>query len=72
MRVARLREQQETLLDDDEQADEDGCYPPRKDSIPWHPNPHAELSVYTTIHRIRRLVTASIGEIDCFETMGDG
>lgn len=61
LRVARAREDQETLLEDGAQADDDGCYPPRKDSIPWQPNPHAKLSVYTTIHRIRRLVIASIG-----------
>ena len=60
LRVARRREEQETLLDDG--ADDDGCYPPRKDSVPWQPNPHAQLSVYTTIHRIRRLVAASIGQ----------
>lgn len=62
LRVARRREEQETLLEDGDQADDDGCYPPRKDSIPWQPNPHARLTVYTTIHRIRRLVIASIGK----------
>ncbi|KAF1352093.1 receptor-activated Ca2+-permeable cation channel [Delphinella strobiligena] len=60
--VARRREEQETLLGDGEQADDDGCYPPRKDSIPWQPNPHAGLPLYTTIHRIRRLVIASIDD----------
>lgn len=62
LRVQRRREEQETLLEEGEQADDDGCYPPRKDSIPWQPNPHAKLGVYTTIHRIRRLVIASIGK----------
>ncbi|GAB7357461.1 hypothetical protein MBLNU459_g0004t1 [Dothideomycetes sp. NU459] len=62
LRLARSREEQETLLGDEEQADDDGCYPPRKDSIPWQPNPHAALPVYTTIHRIRRLVIASIDD----------
>lgn len=63
LRLARSREEQETLLGDEEQdADDDGCYPPRKDSIPWQPNPHAKLPVYTTIHRIRRLVITSIDD----------
>lgn len=68
LRVARRREEQETLLEDDEQADDDGCYPPRKNSVPWQPNPHAKLPVYTTIHRIRRLVIASIGKYTLKET----
>lgn len=59
--MARRREETEMLLEDGEEADDDGCYPPRKDDVPWQPNPHAKLSVYTTIHRIRRLVIASIG-----------
>lgn len=61
VRLAMSREEQEQLLGDDEQADDDGCYPPRKDSIPWQPNPHRQLPIYTTIHRIRRLVIACIG-----------
>lgn len=61
MRLARSREEQETLLDDEEQADDDGCYPPRKNDDPRAPNPHGRLPVYTTIHKIRRLVVASIG-----------
>lgn len=61
MRLARSREEQETLLDDAEQADDDGCYPPRKNDDPRAPNPHGRLPVYTTIHKIRRLVVASIG-----------
>lgn len=65
VRLAMSREEQQQLLDDDdgdgEQADDDGCYPPRKDSIPWQPNPHRQLPIYTTIHRIRRLVIACIG-----------
>lgn len=61
MRLARSREEQETLLDDEEQADDDGCYPPRKNDDPRAPNPHGWLPVYTTIHKIRRLVVASIG-----------
>lgn len=61
LRLARSREEQETLLGDEEQADDDGCYPPRKNDDPKTPNPHRSLPVYTTIHRIRRLVIASIG-----------
>lgn len=61
MRIARSREEQEELLDDEEQADDDGCYPPRKNDDPRAPNPHGWLPVYTTIHKIRRLVVASIG-----------
>lgn len=61
MRLARSREEQETLLNDEEQADDDGCYPPRKNDDPRAPNPHGRLPVYTTIHKIRRLVVASIG-----------
>lgn len=61
MRMERSRQEQETLLDDEEQADDDGCYPPRKNDDPRAPNPHGWLPVYTTIHKIRRLVVASIG-----------
>lgn len=61
LRLARSREEQETLLGEHEEADDDGCYPPRKNSEPTVPNPHLGLPVYTTIHKIRRLVIASIG-----------
>ncbi len=61
LRLARRREEQETLLGEHEEADDDGCYPPRKNDDPRAPNPHSELPVYTTIHKIRRLVIASIG-----------
>ena len=64
VRLAMSREEQQQLLDDDDEpADDDGCHPPRKDSIPWQPNPHRQLPVYTTIHRIRRLVIACIGTL---------
>ena len=65
LRLARSREEQETLLGDEEQADDDGCYPPRKSDDPRTPNPHGWLPVYTTIHKIRRLVIASIGMLTC-------
>ena len=61
LRLARAREEQETLLGEHEEADDDGCYPPRKNSDPTVPNPHAALPVYTTIHKIRRLIVASLG-----------
>ncbi|KAK5125212.1 hypothetical protein LTR85_000888 [Meristemomyces frigidus] len=62
LRLARSREEQETLLADEEQADDDGCYPPRKNDEPRVPNPHSWLPIYTTIHKIRRLVIASIDD----------
>jgi len=61
LRLARSREEQETLLGEEEQADDDGCYPPRQNDEPRIPNPHRHLPIYTTIHKIRRLVIASIG-----------
>ena len=61
MRLARSREEQEELLNEEEEADDDGCYPPRKNDDPRAPNPHGWLPVYTTIHKIRRLIVASIG-----------
>jgi len=63
LRLARSAEEQETLLGEEEVADDDGNYPPRKNDDPRAPNPHANLPVYTTIHRIRRLVIASIGMV---------
>ena len=61
LRLARSREEQETLLGEEEQADDDGCYPPRISDEPRAPNPHRNLPIYATIHKIRRLVIASIG-----------
>lgn len=61
LRLARTREEQETLLGDEELADDDGCYPPRQSDAPRVPNPHRTLPIYTTIHKIRRLIYASIG-----------
>ena len=62
LRLARSREEQETLLGADEEADDDGCYPPRIDDQPRRPNPHSNLPIYATIHKIRRLVIASIDD----------
>src|ERR1700761_1228581 len=61
LRLARSREEQETLLEEGEEADDDGCYPPRINDEPRAPNPHKSLPVYGTIHKIRRLVIACIG-----------
>ena len=61
LRLARAREEQEELLGEGEQADDDGCYPPRKTDDPRAPNPHSSLPIYTTIHKIKRLITAAIG-----------
>ena len=63
LRLARSREEQETLLGVEEEADDDGCYPPRVDDAPRQPNAWAHLPVYTNIVRIRRLVIASIGTV---------
>ncbi|KAK3677264.1 hypothetical protein LTR78_002802 [Recurvomyces mirabilis] len=62
LRLARAREEQEELLGDGEQADDDGCYPPRKTNDPRTPNPHSSLPIYTTIHKIKRLITAAIDD----------
>lgn len=62
LRLARSREEQETLLGDEECADDDGCFPPRINDEPRIPNPHRNLPIYATIHKIRRLVIASIGK----------
>jgi hypothetical protein len=76
LRLARSRQEQEELLDDEEQADDDGCYPPRKNDDPRVPNPHGWLPVYTSIHKIRRLIVASIGRFihifhyRCFHLVG--
>lgn len=63
LRQERSRQEQETLLGAEDQADDDGCYPPRVTDEPRTPNPHKRLPVYSTIHKIRRLVIATIGEI---------
>ncbi|KAF7191608.1 Calcium channel YVC1 [Pseudocercospora fuligena] len=62
LRMQQARAEQEMLLGDHEEADDDGCYPPRKNDDPRIPNPHAHLPVYTTIHKIKRLVEASIDD----------
>lgn len=48
LRIAREREEQETLLGDDEIVEPDSCLT-RAHS--FHDNPHADLPVYKTIHR---------------------
>lgn len=64
MRMARENEEQELLIGEDQMADDDGCYPPRQNDDPQAPNPHANLPIYTTIHRIRRLIIATIGRLE--------
>ncbi|OCL14854.1 hypothetical protein AOQ84DRAFT_330351 [Glonium stellatum] len=63
LRAVRSREEQETLLGDEEQADPDGCL--RGDGGPrpiFVPDPHSGLPIYMTIHRIRRVILASIDD----------
>ncbi|KAH7137955.1 hypothetical protein B0J11DRAFT_449702 [Dendryphion nanum] len=66
LRAVRSREEQETLLGDDEVADADGCLREDGDARGprevFCPDPHAELGVYYTIQRIRRLVLTSIDD----------
>lgn len=60
LRAVRSREEQETLLEDDEIADPDGCL--REDGGLFGPrevffkDPHARLKVYFNIHRYVRLL----------------
>lgn len=62
-RLARETEEQELLLDDDSvhEIDDRGNWPPRNPKDLRPVNPHADLPVYTTIHRIKMLMIASIG-----------
>ncbi|KAF2459548.1 hypothetical protein BDY21DRAFT_282505 [Lineolata rhizophorae] len=67
LRVARSREAQERFLagDDDEEQQADGADEAADEHVPLASNNfnnHADLPVYTTIHRIRRLVRASIDD----------
>ncbi|KAL5121074.1 hypothetical protein ACEQ8H_000925 [Pleosporales sp. CAS-2024a] len=64
LRAAKSREEQETLLEDEDHAGSDGCFNgagqpigPREIFAPY---PHSQLQVYYNIHRIRRLVLAVI------------
>lgn len=64
LRAARSREEQETLMPDDDQAGSDGCFNGAGQPVGprdiFAPYPHAGLDVYYNIHRIRRLVLAVI------------
>jgi hypothetical protein len=64
LRAERSREEQETLLSIDEDADRDGCFrEPGQSPGPreiFAPDLHAGLDIYYNIQRIRRLVLASI------------
>ncbi|KAF2429535.1 hypothetical protein EJ08DRAFT_698251 [Tothia fuscella] len=62
LQAAREREEQETLLGDDEEraiADNEGCLHLTES---FSRNPHSHLLVYKTIHRIRRIILASIDD----------
>ncbi|KAF2704183.1 hypothetical protein K504DRAFT_442209 [Pleomassaria siparia CBS 279.74] len=67
LRAVRSREEQETLLGPDEEiVDPDGCVRgegglmgPREI---FHRDPHKDLEVYYTIHRIRRVILAAIDD----------
>ncbi|KAF1946427.1 hypothetical protein EJ02DRAFT_367123 [Clathrospora elynae] len=64
LRSAKSREEQETLLPDDDQAGADGCFngqgEPMESRTAFAPEPHDNLKVYYNIHRIRRLILAVI------------
>lgn len=64
LRSARSREEQETLLPDDDHAGSDGCFNGAGEPVGtrdyFAPSPHSKLRVYYNIHRIRRLVLAVI------------
>ncbi|KAF2731073.1 hypothetical protein EJ04DRAFT_472594, partial [Polyplosphaeria fusca] len=72
LRVQRSHEEQETLLGDDEDADADGCLREEGPDAPGEifcPDPHAGLGVYMTIHRIRRIVLATIDDPYTFDQL---
>lgn len=64
LRAERSREEQETLLNDDDLADADGCLrdhgQPSGPRQVFYSDPNSALDTYYNIHRIRRLVLASI------------
>ena len=71
IRALRAQEEQEHLLeranthDEEDHADSDGLYPPNAcwtSDNPDPPNPHRDLPVYETIHRIRRDIINSIDD----------
>ncbi|KAF2760801.1 hypothetical protein EJ05DRAFT_461371 [Pseudovirgaria hyperparasitica] len=68
LRLMRTREEQDNLLGDDERVDTEEGHVQGPEQI-FCPNPHAELPVYTTLHRIRRLVMASIDDPYSFEQL---
>jgi len=64
LRAERSREEQETLLGDEEDADRDGCLR-EPGELPgpreiFAPDLHSGLNIYYNIQRIRRLVLASV------------
>ncbi|KAF2666650.1 hypothetical protein BT63DRAFT_481142 [Microthyrium microscopicum] len=59
LRLAREREESETLLGEETPADRSGCIIPAQTN---KHNPYSHLPVYKSIHRIRRLILASIDD----------
>ena len=63
--VQMLVEEEEPLLPQADQVDDQGLYPPYSCwtvDNPSHPNPHAHLPVYTTIHRVRLDIIQTIDD----------
>jgi hypothetical protein len=67
----RAGETQRLLSPDPEQVDQDGCFPPHGIHDICPANPHADLPVYTTIHRIRKDVIAAIDDPYSLEQLRD-
>ncbi|OCK74724.1 nonselective cation channel [Lepidopterella palustris CBS 459.81] len=61
---AHSHEEQDASPEDEEAVDADGCVRESGQLLNQHftPNPHAGLPVYMTIHRVRRLILASIDD----------
>ncbi|KAN0122224.1 hypothetical protein V8E51_000550 [Hyaloscypha variabilis] len=68
---ASAGETQRLLTPDPEEVDHDGCFPPHGIHDICPSNPHADLPVYTTIHRIRRDVIAAIDDPYSLEQLRD-
>ncbi|KAF2751639.1 hypothetical protein M011DRAFT_463145 [Sporormia fimetaria CBS 119925] len=73
IRGVRSREEPETLLEEDDVADPDGTLRLDGSSMGpteiFFPDPYKHLKVYHTIHRIRRLVRASVEDPYTFDQL---
>ncbi|KAH8676820.1 hypothetical protein BGZ60DRAFT_403489 [Tricladium varicosporioides] len=73
--VARAPHERTGLLQRDPEheveLDHDGCFPPHRVTDLCPANPHADLPVYNTIHRIRRDVIAAIDDPYSIEQLRD-